>query len=252
VLVVAKAPEPGRTKTRLCPPLSEADAAAIGRAMLLDTLDGCRLEVDDVGILHADPGEAPALRSLAGPHARLVLQQGGGLTDALRSGAEAALCDADAVALVSSDIPGVPAGSLRRAFEELAGGADVVLGPGLDGGYWLVALRASHPEPFENIPWSTPHVLDATLERCAAAGLAVSLLDPWRDVDTAADVAALLPDLDRLPGRRTAEHLARFGGTGHGPVTVTGPWPGDSHRVRFGAADEPSSLGASSSSYKRP
>jgi glycosyltransferase A (GT-A) superfamily protein (DUF2064 family) len=220
--------------------------------MLLDTLDGCRAEVDDVGILHAERGEATALRRLAGPRARLVLQRGSGLTDALRSGAEAALADAGAVALVSSDIPGVPAGSLRRAFEELAGGADIVLGPGLDGGYWLVALREAHPEPFEEIPWSTPHVLGTTLEQCAAAGLAVSLLDPWRDIDTAADVAALLPDLDRLPGRRTAEHLARFGGTGHRPVTVTGTWPGDSHRVPLAAAGEPSSLGASSSSYKRP
>jgi rSAM/selenodomain-associated transferase 1 len=244
VLVVAKAPEPGRTKTRLCPPLSEVDAAALGRAMLLDTLDCCRQEVADVGILHADPGEAPGLWALAGPRARLVLQRGSGLRDALRSGAEAALAGADAVALVSSDIPGVPPGALGRAFAALAAGADVALGPGLDGGYWLVALREAHPEPFEDIPWSTPRVLATTLERCETAGLAVSLLDEWRDIDTAADLAALLPDLDRLPGRRTAAHLrALAGGGGRRPPNASS----SSYERRA-----PSSLAASSSSHKRP
>jgi rSAM/selenodomain-associated transferase 1 len=219
VLVVAKAPAPGRTKTRLCPPLSLEDASALGLDMLLDTLDGCRAEIDDVGVLHADPREAPSLRALCGPGTPLVLQEGRGLTGALRSGAAAALADADAAALVSSDIPGVPPGALGQAFAELAAGADVVLGPGLDGGYWLVALRAPHAEPFEDIPWSTPDVLQATVERCAAAGLAVALLDPWRDVDTAADLAALIPDRERLPGRRTAARLHELAGAG-GPSAV--------------------------------
>jgi rSAM/selenodomain-associated transferase 1 len=210
VLVVAKAPAPGRTKTRLCPPLSPDEAATLGRAMLLDTLETCRAECNDVGILYAYRHEAEALRDLAGPSARLVLQDGHGLTDALRSGSLTALADADAVALVSSDIPGVPAGSLRRAFAELGDGADVVLGPGLDGGYWLVALRAPHAAPFADIPWSTPDVLDVTRERCAAAGLAVALLPPWRDVDTAGDLAALLADRDGLPGRRSAATLDRL------------------------------------------
>ena len=228
VLVVAKAPAPGRTKTRLCPPLSPEEAAALGRAMLLDTLETCRAESDDVGILYADPDEAEALHDLAGPGARLVLQDGHGLTDALRSGSVTALADADAVALVSSDIPGVPPGSLRRAFAELGDGADVVLGPGLDGGYWLVALRAPHAAPFDRTSRGRPpDVLDVTRERCAAAGARGRPARPWRDVDTAADLAALLPDLDRLPGRRTPALLRELAESG-----------------------EPSSLVASSSSHK--
>jgi hypothetical protein len=55
-------------------------------------------------------------------------------------------------------------------------------------------------------------VLEKTVERCATAGLAVALLDPWRDVDTAADLTALLPDLDLLPGRRTAALLRELAG----------------------------------------
>lgn len=228
VLVVAKAPEPGRTKTRLCPPLTPAEASALGRAMLLDALETCRRESADVGLLHADPAETRALRTLAGSHTPLVLQRGAGLAGALRSGADAALASAGAVALVASDVPGISPGSLRRAFAELRGGADVVLGPGFDGGYWLVALREPHAAPFEGIPWSTPEVLAATLERCAAAGLSVSLLEPWRDIDTADDLRALVPDLERLPGRRTAALLRE----------LTGP-------------REPSSSVPSSSSHKR-
>jgi rSAM/selenodomain-associated transferase 1 len=208
VLVVAKAPAPGATKTRLVPPLDPVEAAALGRAMLLDTLDSCRAEASDVGVLYARSEEGPELRELAGRDALLVRQEGDGLTDALVSGARIGLGDRDAVALVSSDIPGTPPGALGRAFAALADGADVVLGPGVDGGYWLVALREPHAGPFQDIPWSTDGVLAVTLDRCAAAGLRVALVDSWRDVDTPEDLAALRPELGSLPGRRTAEAIA--------------------------------------------
>jgi rSAM/selenodomain-associated transferase 1 len=209
-LVVAKAPAAGRTKTRLVPALTPLEAVQLGRAMLLDTLDGCRAEVHDTGLLYARAEERAELADLAGPGAPLVLQLGEGLGDALPAGAAAALAERDAVALVSSDIPGVPAGALTRALGELARGADVVVGPSYDGGYWLVALSAPHFAPFEDIPWSTSHVLAATLDRCRAAGLTVSLLDPWRDVDRLEDLAALATELDRLPGRRTARLIQRL------------------------------------------
>jgi glycosyltransferase A (GT-A) superfamily protein (DUF2064 family) len=101
----------------------------------------------------------------------------------------------------------VPAGALTRAFEELELGADIVLGPGLDGGYWLVAMRELHAQPFEDIAWSTDGVMDATLDRCAAAGLSVSRVRPWRDIDRPEDVAALAEHAAGLPGRRTAALL---------------------------------------------
>ena len=77
------------------------------------------------------------------------------------------------MAIISSDIPGLPAGSLASALEALDGGADVVLGPAMDGGYWLVAMRESHAAPFRDIPWSTPAVWAVTLRRCREAGLRV-------------------------------------------------------------------------------
>jgi len=113
VAIVAKAPAPGRSKTRLVPPLTPEQAAGLQRALLLDTLDACRAEVPHVALLHADPGEAGELGRLAGPGAELVLQEGRGLEDALSRGMRRLLADGP-VALVSSDVPGLPPGSLIR------------------------------------------------------------------------------------------------------------------------------------------
>ena len=205
VLVVAKAPAPGRAKTRLVPPLTPEQAAAVQEALLLDTLAACRAEVPETGLLYAEPGEARELRRLVGPGTRLVLQEGRGLGDALRLSLARHL-DRGPTALVSSDIPGVPPGSLGRAFALLEEGTDVVLGPALDGGYWLIAMRNFSDAPFCGIPWSTPAVYAVTLRRCGQAGLRVATLDFWRDVDTAVDLA-FLNAADGLPAPRTMRIL---------------------------------------------
>ncbi|MGL6280345.1 MAG: TIGR04282 family arsenosugar biosynthesis glycosyltransferase [Gaiella sp.] len=211
-LVVAKAPLPGRVKTRLVPALGAERAARLARAMLLDTIDGCRAEVAEVGVLHASPDEHEALATLLGDDRLVVRQDGAGLEAALLSGMRRTLDERETALLVSSDVPGIPPGSLRRAVAALDAGADVVLGPGDDGGYWLVAMREPHAAPFARIPWSTPDVLSTTLERCKAAHLDVALIDRWRDVDTPDDLVALA-GAARLPGRRTeqfiAQHVAR-------------------------------------------
>jgi rSAM/selenodomain-associated transferase 1 len=199
VLIVAKAPVPGRSKTRLVPPLTAEEAAALQEALLLDTLAACRREVPGTGVLYDEPEDAPHLRRLVGDETRLVLQSGRGLGDALR-GAIAAHARDGPVALVSGDVPGLPEGAVGRAFEALDAGADVVLGPAADGGYWLIAMREAHDEPFREIPWSTPSVLALTLERCSHAGLEVALLERWRDIDTPVDLA----ELARLDGAADA------------------------------------------------
>ena len=201
VLVVAKAPAGGRSKTRLAPPLSLQQAAALHEAMLLDTLDGCRAEALDVRLLHASREDAAELERIAAG-VPLELQEGRGLADALRLGI-ARHAATGPVAIVSSDVPGVPPGSIAAAFTALADGADVVLGPAFDGGYWLIAMREARDEPFREIPWSTPAVLGVTRRRCEEAGLGVVELERWRDVDTLVDLAFLLRDVERLPAPRT-------------------------------------------------
>jgi rSAM/selenodomain-associated transferase 1 len=209
VLVVAKAPAGGRSKTRLVPPLSRPQAAALHEALLLDTLDACRAEAAHVRILHASPEEAGELARLA-PGLPLELQEGRGLADALRLGI-ARHAGKGPVAIVSSDVPGIPPGSLGTAFAALREDVDVVLGPALDGGYWLIAMREPHELPFRDIPWSTPAALAVTRRRCEEAGLRIAELDPWRDVDTLVDLAFLRRDGERLPAPRTIELVSRLG-----------------------------------------
>jgi uncharacterized protein len=204
VLIVAKAPRPGHSKTRLVPPLSPDQAAALQTAMLLDTLDGCAREGAQVLIL-APEGDRDALEALA-PGVPVVAQEGRGLADALRLattryGAEGPL------ALVSSDIAGVPEGEVAQAFS-LLDGADVVLGPALDGGYWLIAMKEPHQEPFRDIPWSSPACLAVTRDRARAAGLTVAEVAAWRDIDTLADLAALAEDGVGDSAPRTRDALA--------------------------------------------
>ncbi len=206
VLVIAKAPAPGRAKTRLVPPLTAEQAADLQRALLLDTLDACRAELDQVAILHSDPAETPELERIA-PGTPLVLQDGRGLEDALGGAIERHVAGGP-VAVVSSDVPGLPPGSLARAFAALDDGADIVLGPALDGGYWLIAMARFHPEPLREIPWSTPAVLGVTLARCRDAGLRVSLLETWRDLDTFVDLSFLRRRVHVLAAPRTVAVLS--------------------------------------------
>jgi rSAM/selenodomain-associated transferase 1 len=211
VLIVAKAPIPGRSKTRLVPRLTPEQAAALQEALLLDTLEACRAEVPDTALLHADPSEAPVLARLVGPDVPLVLQEGRGLGEALRLGMAHGLADGP-TALVSSDIPGLPSGSLSRAFTLLEErSCDVVLGPALDGGYWLIAMRERSDAPFALIPWSTPAACAVTVQRCEAAGLVVATIDPWRDIDTPVDLALALRAADELPAPQTLRILRGLG-----------------------------------------
>lgn len=208
VLIVAKAPVEGRVKTRLATTLGSERATMLAVAMLLDTLEGCRRVFADVGFLCPADADAPLLRELAGSTTPIVVQEGAGLGSALTTGVRFALDRGRAAIMVSSDIPGVPPGSLEATAAHLAGGADVVLGPGHDGGYWLIAMREEHPELFAGIAWSTGSVLDATLACCLALGLDVRLVERWRDIDTELDVAALTDVADTLPGARTRTVLS--------------------------------------------
>lgn len=203
VLIVAKAPVEGRVKTRLAATLGSERATEVAVAMLLDTLEGCRRVFADVGCLCRADADVQPLRELAGATAPIVVQEGTGLGSALATGARFAVGRGRAAIMVSSDIPGIPPGSLEATAAHLESRADVVLGPGHDGGYWLIAMREEHPELFAGIAWSTGSVLDATLARCGALGLDVRLVERWRDIDTEYDLAALTEIAETLPGSRT-------------------------------------------------
>ena len=206
VYVVAKAPRPGVSKTRLCPPLSPEQAAELARAFLLDTLATVAAAGLLPRIVCRDAAEAEALRGLVPASTRIHTQAGDGLgaalEDAFRDGlsAAAATNGCPAAAVLGADSPTVEPATLRQAFARLEEGAsDVALGPTDDGGYYLLAARQVHPWLFRDMPWSTSTVAGETLRRCRERAVRVELLPTCFDVDDGATLARLRRELADLP-----------------------------------------------------
>lgn len=212
VVFMAKWPEPGRTKTRLCPPLSHAEAAALARCFLLDMLTDAAQVGPDCWIAFAPREAAPLFRGLVGDAVGLILADAPNLGGALRRAQEALLARGyRRVALVGSDLPHLPPTRYAEAFTALDG-ADVAVGPSADGGYYLLASHIPTPSLFEAVAWSTEVVFDQTRARAAEAGLTVTILPACDDVDTVADLPRLLAHLRARPGAGhtlgVLEHLA--------------------------------------------
>lgn len=184
VVVFAKAPVPGKVKTRLCPPLSPEQACAVYRRLARAAWRQVRA-CGAPAVVALDGGGGA---SWLGAAARSRPQGAGDLGARMsRAFARAFRAGAERVVLVGTDCPGLRARDIRRALSVLRR-RDLVLGPAADGGYWLVGLRAPQPELFARVPWSTPRVLERTLARARRLRLAVHLLRVRRDVDTAADL----------------------------------------------------------------
>ncbi|MEE4383975.1 MAG: TIGR04282 family arsenosugar biosynthesis glycosyltransferase [Pseudomonadales bacterium] len=200
VLVFARAPEPGRVKTRLIPALG-ADGAA---ALYLDLLDHVLAEVAvPRGLaveLWVDRAPAsPELRARADAMgAALRVQAEGDLGRRMDHALRRVLAEGALPILVGSDLPGLRAAHLEAAARALQEDAEAVFAPASDGGYGLVGLKRPMPELFADMPWSTPAVMDETAARLAAAGVRWTRLDALWDVDGPEDLARLAT----LPGFR--------------------------------------------------
>jgi hypothetical protein len=215
VLEFARAPVPGRVKTRLAAGVGAREAARIYRR-LAEGVHGALLAAQSGGILEvalapAEPWDAAAVSAwLAG--ARHVWPQPEGDLGARLRGlfARAFASGAERAAAVGTDLVGLAPEDLARAFERLDG-ADVALAPTADGGYGLLALRRPAPTLFEGIPWGTSTVADATRARARAAGLSLVELPVLREVDRAEDLDGAVPLLSVLvPVLDEAERLPRL------------------------------------------
>lgn len=217
-MVFGRLPEPGRAKTRLAPALGEKGAAALYGAFLADTLELCRgVEAELELWVPRRPGARSVLRRRH-PDLRIRGQPEGGLGERLRAAFDSAFGAGSARALVvGSDHPTLPRRHVEEAFEAL-GRADVCFGPTPDGGYWAAGVRRDAwpgaGELFDDVPWSTPHVLRATLDRAAEAGLEAHRVSTWYDVDEPRDLDRLRGDV--RPGSATARALKRLEETGGG------------------------------------
>jgi rSAM/selenodomain-associated transferase 1 len=220
---MAKAPREGEVKTRLVPPLTTAEAAALGVAFIRDVAENILAAAEaaaiDGYIAYSPPGSAEVFQALA-PEAI-------GLLPPRRIGLAAGLIDAatdllaagyGAACLVNADSPTLPTASLVEAARALAAPGDrVVLGPAADGGYYLIGLKRAHRRLFEDIAWSSELVFRQTVERAREIGLEIVTLSGWYDVDDVASLRQLIDELKHAdgPGYRaphTAAVLRRLAG----------------------------------------
>ncbi|MSP12865.1 MAG: glycosyltransferase [Chloroflexi bacterium] len=213
LLVIAKRPAAGLTKTRLSPPLSPAEAALLYEGFLRDTLDLVRQVPHVTRLVAYLPREAHGYFSQLAPDFQLVLQAGKDLGERLDNALTDCLTrDFDQAVIMDSDSPTLPAPYLAQAFDCLCE-SDVVFGPCEDGGYYLLGLNRPQPRLLREVEMSTSHVLTDSLAIAQQQNLRVSLLPTWYDVDTVQELDRLEQELVSAPhglARYTHHCLQRY------------------------------------------
>ena len=192
LIIFTRYPQPGRVKTRLIPKLGEVGAATLHQRMTEHTLGiaaKARLLMPELEVtLRVEGGTQSLMRRLYGTEWTFAEQGDGDLGARLNRAAFDAFAAGHArVAIIGSDCPELTSHLLQSAFEALRS-VDVVIGPAVDGGYYLIGMRQSTPALFERIPWSTGGVLERTIHEARQLALRVSLLPTLSDVDTPDDL----------------------------------------------------------------
>jgi len=199
--VMTKAPQAGRVKTRLVPPLTPEQAAELNKCFLRDTaaaISNAAGADTACGIAVYTPvGAESAYTDILPADFSLLPQRGDKFGERLYLALEDLFkCGFDSLCLIDSDSPTVPAENFAQAVELLSASEDrVVLGPSDDGGYYLVGMKKPHRHLFEKIDWSTERVLNQTVQRAAEIDLEVKLLPTGFDVDDDAGLRRLRNEL---------------------------------------------------------
>ena len=208
LIVVAKRPAPGRTKTRLSPPLTPEQASQLYECFLIDTLEQMR-QVQNAQKVIAYFDEPEYFQRLA-PDFQFIQQEGVDLGARLDNALISLLSRGyQRVVIMDSDSPTLPPFYLSQAFALLENGADVSLGPCEDGGYYLIGVRQPVPRLLREVRMSTPTVAADTIALAKEEGLKLSLLPSWYDVDDAASLARLVKELE-IADLRAAANTRHF------------------------------------------
>jgi uncharacterized protein len=221
--VMTKAPQAGRVKTRLVPPLTPEEAAELNKCFLRDTMaaisracsrrpagDASKIQFEHAGASHSEAatdacgiavytpvGAESAYTDIIPAAFSLLPQHGDKFGERLYFAVEDLFkCGFESVCLIDSDSPTVPVENFAEAVELLSTTEDrVVLGPSDDGGYYLIGVKKPHRRLFEQIDWSTERVLNQTIQRATEIGLEVKLLPTGYDVDDGASLSRLCNEL---------------------------------------------------------
>lgn len=204
LLVVAKRPAAGQTKTRLTPPLTGHQAADLYECFLKDTLEAIRMACQRLVvtpfIAYLPAGEEQYFRALA-PDFELLLQQGDNLSERLHNATTYCLTHGfDQAVIMDSDSPTLPVQCIVESFTALdVPEVDVSFGTVDDGGYYLIGLKQPAADLFLKVTMSTPTVAQDTLRQAAIHHLSVRLLSNWYDVDYVEALQRLIVELETLP-----------------------------------------------------
>ncbi|HVQ00721.1 MAG TPA: TIGR04282 family arsenosugar biosynthesis glycosyltransferase [Candidatus Thermoplasmatota archaeon] len=193
VLLFVKYPEKEKVKHRLAKSLSEDIAVEVYRNFVLDTLAMLEELTLPFYVCYYPPGAQKKFFLWLGTQYQFLPQQGVDLGERMCSCfTQVFALGFHRVILIGSDSPDLPCEYLREAFAGLQK-KDVVLGPAVDGGYYLIGFRdtAFTPSAFEKIHWSTPSVFAETMAKLQKTDRTVHLLPSWSDVDTISDLRNL-------------------------------------------------------------
>ena len=215
--IMTKAPEAGKVKTRLTPPLTPTEAATLNQCFLRDLSHSI---ADAAGkspargvAIYTPVGKELAYDEILPDGFLLVPQRGNDFGERLCCAVNDLLSAGfDSVCLINSDSPTVPVANFAEAANELAKPGDrIVLGPSDDGGYYLIGMKRLHRRVFEDVEWSTERVMEQTLERAREIGAAVYQLPRGYDVDDRATLQRLSNELlGHASGDRVAAHTKKF------------------------------------------
>jgi len=202
LVLFSKAPVPGKVKTRLAAHISNKKAALLQEAFIADTLATLKT-IENVDLFVAcHPGSShPFFLNLAAKfNLHLLDQCGAGLGDRIKH-VLGRLKKYEQVVIIGSDSPTLGADKIRAAFEKLDKHR-LVIGPSLDGGYYLIGLSGQIPPLFDGVNWGSETVFKETMDMAERAGLSTAVLDSWYDVDTINELRYLSIHLESLPQNR--------------------------------------------------
>lgn len=197
LIIMTRVPVAGETKTRLMSDLTGEECVIFHEACLRDLIQ-IQGKIKIPTYIYYSGFLTENFVSIFHEKVKFIPQEGSDLGERMAQAFRQTLISHKHVVMLGSDVPNLRVPHLEKAFETLES-KDLVLGPALDGGYYLIGMNTFHPELFKGITWGEAEVLEKTLERVQGKGLSYSLLERMRDLDTFEDLAEYMKDAENSP-----------------------------------------------------
>ncbi len=211
LVIFAKEPKAGKVKTRLKNTFSKSECVNLYKSFLKDTIDlANRIDCNERIIAFEAGNETPKFLKSIAPNFKFYKQSGRNLGERMKNAfVFSQQTDTNKTVIIGSDSPVIPINYLKSAFQYLKDN-DVVLGPSIDGGYYLIGMKKYIPGVFKNIRWSSNTTLAATTKNCLALRKKITYLNTWFDIDDAGSLSCLKGYLKQEKNKNTGRHTRKF------------------------------------------